>query len=110
MSSRHQPVIIVIQLKPRVLHRVNSKPNMVVLQQLGYSLPLEFYSPQYTDESMKDISDYRTTLYWNPKVMTDSTGKAKVRFYASDVSKRYLVTIEGISDNGILVHQQQVIE
>ena len=109
-KSLQEPDIIVIQLKSRALQRVKSKPNMVVVQQLGYSLPIEFYSPQYIEESTKVFSDHRTTLYWNPKIKTDSTGKANVRFYASGVSKRYLVTIEGISDKGIVVHQQQVIE
>ena len=109
-KSLKEPDIIVIQLKPDAKNRGKGGPNLVEVRQLGYSLPIEFYSPQYIDDSTKDTPDFRTTLYWNPKVKTDSTGKAKVQFYASDVSKRYLVTIEGISDNGFLVHQQQVIE
>ena len=83
---------------------------MIAVQQLGYSLPIEFYSPQYTDESTKTRPDHRTTLYWNPKVKTDANGKASIKFYASDISKRYLVILEGISDDGTIVHQQQVIE
>ena len=109
-KSLKEPDIIVIQLKPDAKNRGKGGPNMVAVRQLGYSIPIKFYSPQYIDDCTKDIPDFRTTLYWNPKVKTDSTGKAKVQFYASDVSKRYLVTIEGISDNGFLVHQQQVIE
>ena len=104
------PDIIVIQLKPGATNRVKVGSNMVAVQQLGYRLPVEFYSPQYTGDSTEKLSDSRSTLYWNPKVKTDSAGKASVAFYASDVSKRYLVTIEGISDNGVIVHQQQVIE
>ena len=109
-KSLKEPDIIVIQLKPGVMNRAKSKPNMVTVQQLGYSQPIEFYSPQYTDETMKTRPDHRTTLYWNPKVETDANGKATVRFYASDISKRYLVTLEGVSNDGTIVHQQQVIE
>ena len=109
-KSLEEPDIIVIQLKPGVMNRAKSKPNMIAVQQLGYRWPIEFYSPQYTDESTKTRPDHRTTLYWNPKVTTDANGKATVRFYASDISKRYLVTLEGISDDGTIVHQQQVIE
>jgi hypothetical protein len=43
-------------------------------------------------------------------VRIDETGEATVTFYASDVSKRYLVTIEGVSDDGIVVSKQVVIE
>lgn len=109
-KSLKEPDIIVIQLKPGVMNRAKSKPNMIAVQQLGYSLPIEFYSPQYTDESTKTRPDHRTTLYWNPKVKTDANGKASIKFYASDISKRYLVILEGISDDGTIVHQQQVIE
>ena len=110
LKGRNEPDRIVIQLKPRVLFRVKSKPNMAAVQQLGYCLPIEFYSPQYTNKVKKTRPDHRTTLYWNPKVTTDVNGKACVKFYASDISKRYLVTLEGVSDDGTIVHLQQVIE
>ena len=109
-KSLNEPDIVVIQLKHGTMNRDMSGSNMVAVHQLGYSLPVDFYSPKYRDDSTKNLSDIRSTLYWNPKVKTDSAGKANVLFYASDVSKRYLVTIEGISDNGIVVHHQQVIE
>ena len=40
----------------------------------------------------------------------DADGNASVTFFASDTSRRYLVTIEGVSDDDTIVHQQQVIE
>ena len=41
---------------------------------------------------------------------TDANGHATVTFYTSDVSKRYLVTLEGISDDGMIVREQVVIK
>ena len=90
--------------------RAKNRLSLASVQQLGYRWPVEFYSPQYTDKSQKTRPDHRTTLYWNPKVKTDAEGKASVKFYASDISKRYLVTLEGVSDDGTIVHQQQIIE
>ena len=90
--------------------RAKDRLSFASVQQLGYRRPVEFYSPQYTDKSKKTRPDHRTTLYWNPKVATDNNGHATVRFYTSDISKRYLVTLEGVSDNGIVVHQQQIVE
>ena len=90
--------------------RAKDRLSFASVRQLGYRWPIEFYSPQYTDKSQKTRPDHRTTLYWNPKVQTDANGHATVRFYASDISKRYLVTLEGVSNDGIIVHQQQFIE
>ena len=90
--------------------RSKDRLSMVTVHQSGYSLPVDFFSPQYPDKSGKTRPDFRTTLYWNPKVETDSNGHATVRFYASDISKRYLVTLEGVSTDGIVICRQQVIE
>ena len=90
--------------------RVKDSPSFVSVRQLGYRPAVEFYSPQYKSTKSDVRTDHRTTLYWNPKVETDEKGHASVRFYASDVSKRYLVTLEGVSNDGTIVHHQQIIE
>ena len=84
--------------------------SMATVQQLGYRRPVEFYSPQYSDKKSSTRPDRRTTLYWNPKVKTDADGKARVAFYASDVSKCYLITLEGVSYDGTVVHYQKVVK
>ncbi len=93
-----------------VKSRAKDSPSFVRVRQLGYRPAVEFYSPQYPDPSAKTRPDHRTTLYWNPKVETDEKGHASVRFYASDISKRYLITLEGVSNDGTIVHHQQIIE
>ena len=90
--------------------RAKDRLSFASVRQLGYRWPIDFYSPQYTDKSQKTRPDHRTTLYWNPKVATDANGKASVRFYASDISKRYLVTLEGVSDDGTIVHHQLMMQ
>jgi len=90
--------------------RAKDSPSFVSVRQLGYRPAMEFYSPQYKSTKSDVRTDHRTTLYWNPKVETDEKGHASVKFYASDVSKRYLVTLEGVSNDGTIVHHQQIIE
>ncbi len=90
--------------------RAKDSPSFVSVRQLGYHPAVEFYSPQYKSTKSDVRTDHRTTLYWNPKVETDEKGHASVKFYASDVSKRYLVTLEGVSNDGTIVHHQQIIE
>ena len=90
--------------------RTKDSPSFVSVRQLGYRPAVEFYSPQYKSTKSDVRTDHRTTLYWNPKMETDEKGHASVKFYASDVSKRYLVTLEGVSNDGTIVHHQQIIE
>jgi len=66
----------------------------------GYSSYREFYSPKYTPENSElSEKDYRTTLYWNPKLVTRE-GRAKVDFYTSNSAGMHIVIIEGISNYG----------
>ena len=81
-------------------------PSIEYMLPLGYQLPVEFYSPKYdTQEKINDSKpDLRTTIYWKPNVITDDSGNAKVDFYTSDDPSTYSVIIEGISDEGKLIH------
>ncbi|NNU33184.1 hypothetical protein HK413_01535 [Mucilaginibacter sp. S1162] len=47
----------------------------------GFSKVRKFYSPRYNNpvEAAK-IPDFRTTIYWNPYVGVDTTGKASFDF------------------------------
>ena len=102
--------LLLVRQKPG-LHAKYFRPLSVsTVQQQGWKPSVEFHSPNYEDKSKKSRPDHRTTLYWNPKVETDADGRAQVRFYASDISKRYLVTLEGVSSDGIIVRKQTVIE
>lgn len=85
--------------------------SMATVNQLGYRYPRDFWSPQYpdADKSQYTRPDHRTTLYWNPKVATDETGRATVTFYSSDISKQYLVTIEGVTADGTIISRQEVM-
>ena len=102
--------LLLVRLKPGYAGSREKPASMVTVRQQGYQPAPTFYSPQYADPSAKTRPDRRPTLYWNPNVQTDADGCATVRFYASDVSRRYLVTLEGVSDDGTVIHHQQVIE
>ena len=102
--------LLLVRQKPGLHGRIFRPLSMATVQQQGWKPNVEFYSPQYTDKNQKTRPDHRITLYWNPKVETDEKGHASVKFYASDISKRYLVTLEGVSNDGTIVHHQQIIE
>ena len=102
--------VLLVRVKPGFTGKNGPQSSMAAIQQQGWAPDATFYSPQYTDISKKTRPDHRTTLYWEPKLRTDRNGHATVRFYASDVSKCYLVTLEGVSDNGTVISKQAIIE
>ncbi len=78
----------------------------------GYTTMREFYSPNYgtfnENDSKKDV---RTTLYWNPQVITNRTNnKVTVSFYNNDISQAFRVIIEGMSSDGRLIHLENIME
>ena len=70
----------------------------------GYSPVREFYAPRYGVKKPEHVKpDIRSTLYWNPSVVVDSTGRAQVTFYTSDEVGNYEVRLEGITEQGVPV-------
>ena len=99
-----------------VIHtKTGSQMNMTYMKQKGikafnadgYQVEKNFYSPKYeTDESLRsNIPDERTTIYWNGNVNTDSKSPATLSFYTADMPTTYTLTIEGIAENGELIHE-----
>jgi hypothetical protein len=41
------------------------------------------------------------TLFWGPDTMTDNKGKASVSFFFNDSSAEVLISVEGITANGL---------
>ncbi|OQY95677.1 MAG: hypothetical protein B6D37_04280 [Sphingobacteriales bacterium UTBCD1] len=78
----------------------------------GYSVIREFYSPNYDNfKQENERKDIRTTLYWNPQVITaPGKNQATVTFYNNDVTKSFRVTIEGMTRDGQLAHLVQIME
>ncbi|HZK03704.1 MAG TPA: hypothetical protein VFC94_04795 [Bacteroidaceae bacterium] len=66
----------------------------------GYSTSYEFYNPSYPEGPVLGDVDYRRTLYWNPDVISDREGKAKVEFYNNMNATRIKVSACGITAGG----------
>lgn len=74
----------------------------VILDYEGLQLKRTFYSPVYKTEQQaaSRIPDFRNLLYWSPEVQTDTSGKATVEFYTSDMKGKYVAVLQGIDDAG----------
>ena len=78
----------------------------------GYTGIRQFYSPNYeTINPENEKKDLRTTLYWNPEVITKpGENKVLLKFFNNDVSGAFRVVIEGMTKDGRLAHEVQVME
>jgi hypothetical protein len=78
----------------------------------GYTEIRQFYSPNYeTFNPENEKKDLRTTLYWNPEVITKpGENKVLLKFFNNDVSGAFRVVIEGMTKDGRLAHEVQVME
>lgn len=67
----------------------------------GYYTAREFYAPKYngTDAGLLR-KDRRSTIYWNPNIQTDQSGKAEVRFFNTDIAKQITIELEGTDSRG----------
>ncbi len=84
----------------------NYAPGIISYNPKGFYKGREFYSPDYSDPQINPkMADLRTTIYWNPSIVTDSMGKASVEFYNGDGIGTYKATIEGVDINGKIGRQ-----
>jgi hypothetical protein len=81
-------------------YRRSYPPGITSFKVAGFTRVREFYSPQYQLPTSIKTDDNRSTIYWNPNVKTDKSGKARLSFYNSDKARSFHVSAEGISDDG----------
>ena len=69
----------------------------------GYTPPVEFYSPDYSNSKLPKQKDFRRTLYWNPNVRTDESGHAHISFYNNSQNNEIHISAEGITSDGEMI-------
>lgn len=78
----------------------------------GFNRPMTFVSPDYSrPEQDHTSSDFRSTLYWNPRMQPDrTTGRYSCSFFTSDLSGQYRVVVQGVTKEGKAVYGEHIIE
>ena len=86
--------------------------NLSFYKFVGFTRLNKLRKIKYADE--KDLksrkADYRNTLYWNPEIITSENGESTISFYTSDEKGKFLITIEGVGENGETGHKQMILE
>lgn len=77
----------------------------------GYSRFKEFYSPSYEQPNENPDRDIRTTLYWNPFILTNRQNpRVRIQFYNNDISKKLKLVLEGVNSDGKMTRVVKVLE
>lgn len=67
----------------------------------GFTAIKQFYSPDYDDpKTNQQVQDLRSTIYWNPTVVTNDKGQANLNFFNAGTPSTYRVTVEGMDAFG----------
>jgi alpha-2-macroglobulin-like protein len=86
--------------------KAKAKFASVIVQPRKFTVAREFYIEKKSEKNTRD--DFRTTVYWNPEIMTNESGLAKVSFTNSDAVSAFRITAEGFSSTGLLGHSETV--
>ncbi|HUH18211.1 carboxypeptidase-like regulatory domain-containing protein [Albibacterium sp.] len=75
--------------------------NVMTFMPNGYSAERQFYVPKYSGpQTTMQSKDNRTTVYWNPYLLTDEKGDLNFEYFNSDGKGTFRVVVEGIDANG----------
>ena len=68
----------------------------------GYYPTKEFYAPKYDEKIPEHIRpDFRSTIFWLPKIKTDANGKAQFTYFNSEAETKVNICLEGLTSKGI---------
>ena len=66
----------------------------------GYYPAREFYHLVISEHVKVNILEYRSTVYWDPEVISDKSGLFSFHINRKDISENIKVIIEGMMENG----------
>ncbi|MBC8054933.1 MAG: carboxypeptidase regulatory-like domain-containing protein [Sphingobacteriaceae bacterium] len=100
-SGRGEYVIIEVTTLSGVGWSQIATPGIAVYKPVPLSWPRRYYRPKYTPQNGGlAVKDLRSTIHWEPNLITSKAGKAQISFYATDVPGTYTVLIEGSDMRG----------
>jgi len=95
-------VLLITTAKNKTM-AVNKKisPGLLSYAPRGFYKARVFYSPAYgPSAAQSNKADERSTIYWNPDIVTDKEGNASFDFYNADGKGNYRVVVEGMDEDG----------
>ena len=77
-------------------------PHALALDYEGLKLQRTFYAPRYDtpQQASGHMPDFRSLLFWCPRLSPGEDGRLKTDFYTSDLPGRYMVLLQGLDASG----------
>jgi hypothetical protein len=105
LNAKFAPPVIAIYTKSGNF-RKSEDPSIAYYAPKGYDYAKEYYSPKYDNpQKSPAAADLRSTVYWNPRILTGPAGHSSISFFNGDQTGTYRVTIEGLNADGLLARQ-----
>ena len=80
---------------------IENTAGMYLDKPLPISLPKAYYKPKYRiKDAVKDLPDLRSTIDWEPDIITDKNGEADIWFYTGGTASTYSIIVEGVDLRG----------
>jgi hypothetical protein len=86
--------VVLVQTKTGDLREPLDDPAKKIV---GLNKTLSFNTPWETSENLY-APVFRSTIYWNPTISTDSNGKATFKFSCTDDVGRMVIRIDGMAN------------
>ncbi|MFZ4581826.1 MAG: TonB-dependent receptor plug domain-containing protein [Paludibacter sp.] len=102
---------IAITLKKGITVKYSTPISLSVINPLGFQKPKSFYMPKYDVEEVRNSTkpDLRTTIFWGDNLKIDENGNINVQFFTADPPNNYTFVLEGVTDNGLIIHKSGII-
>ena len=83
-----------------------------IVNYAGAQAPRRFIIPDYSIEKnrISRLPDYRHTLLWEPMTPTNAQSSIEIPFYTSDFTGEFLVTVEGLTEEGKIIYASKSFE
>ncbi len=101
---RNFSCVVMIETNPDGKVMVDGGKGIRKTSMHGYDTPQEFYSPDYSVMPLE--KDYRRTLFWDPAILPDERGKAKIKFYNNSNRSNFKVDMQTVTSTGALGSSQ----
>ncbi|MES2268094.1 MAG: hypothetical protein V4520_15130 [Bacteroidota bacterium] len=104
-SQGYWGVILITTKKGPSRRPVEPKSYLDKITLAGYNVQREFYSPVYDAPNNSNKAGLRSTIYWQPNLITNEKGEAEISFYTADNAGTYNIVAEGLNTQGKLARK-----
>lgn len=89
------------QISRQEINALFAPTNILKFNPKGFSENRVFYVPRYQGpKTSLQAADNRSTIHWDPVVLTNEKGEATLEYFTADGKGTYRVVVEGIDSNG----------